>query len=193
MPERLARAAEVASRAALATRLGELARLPERPRRRAFARLVAVRALRAWCSSLGGPRWRAAELFAAAWKDGAIARPPVVAAELPRFCGRSVRTWHRINDVFGPVPLAGAYRPRRFDVAADPRVLRVAEAMVLCKPRITPARLHAALRNNFGTAAPSKSACARWLAAWRAANAAALKRQITDTARATGAARGARR
>lgn len=72
-------------------------------------------------------------------------------------------------------------------------MLRVAEAMVLCKPRITPARLHAALRNNFGTAAPSKPACARWLAAWRAANAAALKQQIADMARARGAAQGVRR
>lgn len=111
--ERLARAAEAASRAALAMRLGELARLPEKPRRRAFARLVAVRALRAWCTSLGGPRWRAAELFAAAWKDGAIARPPRVAADLPRFCGRSVRTWHRSNDVFGPAPLRRCRRPAR--------------------------------------------------------------------------------
>jgi hypothetical protein len=168
----LGRAAEAASRAARTTHSAEMASLPPATRRRALARLVALNAWRAWCRSLGSSSERAAALFVAAWRKGAVVRPPQVATDLPSFTSRSLRAWKRIHDSFGPAPLGGAYRPPGFKIARIPPMRRIAEAALRRDPGCTRSRLHALLRARFGASAPSEGACLRWLAVRRGQGAA---------------------
>jgi transposase InsO family protein len=151
-----------------------VSQLPQWKQRRAAARMIAVKAFRAWCSAgHWRPGGRAAAVFADAWRSGEIELRFALGDDLNSFAACTLLAWQKTLNDQGEAALAGNYKPAKPKVQRHPELLDLAEAMIVQWPHLSGADLHAAIAlraDDLGLKAPSERACQRWLADWKRKN-----------------------
>lgn len=151
-----------------------VSQMPQWKQKRASARMIAVKAFRAWCSARQwSPGGRAAEVFADAWRSGEIAQRFALGDDLNSFAACTLLAWQKTLNDQGEAALAGSYKPAKPKIERHPAMFDLAEAIIVQWPHVSGANLHAAIElrtTELGLKAPSKRSCQRWLANWKRKN-----------------------